>query len=679
MRVDIFIEDKQVDTFKDETIQITDSIQNAQDPNKIFTSFSKQFSLPGTNRNNDIFKHFYDFNIVNGYDAKRKVKALIKINGIDFRKGFIQLNSVKLKNNKATSYNVFFTGVFSELKEVIRDDKLSDLDLSQYDHNFNVDNVNIGFQNFANVVNDTLVGNNNGDLCYPLITHTNRLIYQNNRIREIDEDGNQVSNSGGGVSHTQLKPALRLKAIIEAIENDEKYNITFDSNFFNSPEFTGLFMWLHRNKGQAVELGDFILSKRINTANFTKTSGGDSIPFTWRTIQVFGGGSSFEESFYEITPTIEVTGSGFYDVIVTDTNTNEILLQENNLQGNETLNLITLESQNERFWSPSIKVVANDLTTINIKLEVREFISSFQDSSDVTGFYETGVITAISNIVISDQIPQMKVIDFLVNIFKMFNLTGTADDYGVITIKPLDDFIAQGKTIDLTNKVDISESTVSKVDPFSRINFQYAEQKTFLAVNKNIIDDDEFGSLTQDLNNTESGVVYTGGDYDVKIDFEHMLFERLSDENGGLTTVQFGWFVDEKQEPTFGKPLVFYPIKTTNTDDANIVGKTEGSNYIRPSNSRGEDLQTINFGTETDEFNLSSNEESLFKNFYKNYVERVYDQSSRLTKISAYLGFGDIINYSLEDVIVIQNKRYSINKIDININTGKVELELLNL
>jgi len=108
MRVDIFIEDKQVDTFDDETIQITDSIQNAQDPNKIFTSFSKQFSLPATNRNNDIFKHFYDFNIVNSYDAKRKVKALIKINGIDFRKGFIQLNSVKLKNNKATSYNVFF-------------------------------------------------------------------------------------------------------------------------------------------------------------------------------------------------------------------------------------------------------------------------------------------------------------------------------------------------------------------------------------------------------------------------------------------------------------------------------------------------------------------------------------------------------------------------------------------
>lgn len=677
MRVDIFIEDRQVDTFEDETIQITDSIQNAQDPNKIFTSFSKQFSLPATNRNNDIFKHFYDFNIVNSYDAKRKVKALIKINGIDFRKGFIQLNSVKLKNNKATSYNVFFTGVFSELKEVIRDDKLSDLPLSQYDHNFNVDNVNTGFQNFANVVNDTLVGDDDGDLCYPLITHTNRLVYNQNAIREIDEDG--VQSTDAGVTHTQLKPALRLKAIIEAIENNPRYNnIVFDSNFFNSPEFTGLFMWLHRNKGQAVQVDDFVLIKKINTANFTKISGGDAIPSTWRTIRNLGGVSSFEEIFYEITPTIEVTGSGFYDVIVTDKNTNEILLQENNLQGNQTLNLIKLESVDERFWSPSIKVVANDLDDINIKLEVREVISSFESSSDVTGFYETGIITAVSNIVISDQIPQMKVIDFLVNIFKMFNLTGTADDYGVITIKPLDDFIAQGKTIDLTNKVDISESTVSKVDPFSRINFQYAEQKTFLAKNKNIIDDMEFGSLTQDLNNTSTGVVYTGGDYDVTIDFEHMLFERLNDENGDLTIVQFGWFVDEKQEPTFGKPLVFYPEKISNNDAVNIVGKTAGSRYIAPRNTLRL-RQSINFGTEIDEFTLSSYEESLFKNYYKNYVERVYNKSSRLTKISAYLGFGDIINYSLEDVIVIQNKRYAINKIDININTGKVELELLNL
>ena len=681
MRVDIFIEDKQVDTFKDETIQITDSIQNAQDPNKIFTSFSKQFSLPGTNRNNDIFKHFYDFNIVNGYDAKRKVKALIKINGIDFRKGFIQLNSVKLKNNKATSYNVFFTGVFSELKEVIRDDKLSDLDLSQYDHNFNVDNVNTGFQNFANVVNNTLVGNNDGDLCYPLITHTNRLIYENNRIREIDQNGDQVPNSGGGVTHTQLKPALRLKAIIDAIEN--KYGFTFDSNFFNSPEFDGLFMWLHRNKGQAVELGDFILSKRITRDNFENTSGDESIPssvdFVTTTNESPAG--IYDPKKYVITPTVEITGTGSYDVIITDTNTGEILLQENNLENNKTFSDVILQSQNLRFWKPNIKVIVKSLDSVNIKLTVEEQDPVFSNTI-LLGDYQLngGAVAAISNIVISEQIPQMKVIDFLVNIFKMFNLTGTADDYGVITIKPLDDFIAKGKVIDLTNKVDISESTVSKVDPFSRINFQYAKQKTFLAVNKNIIDDDEFGSLTQDLNNTESGVVYTGGDYDVKIDFEHMLFERINDQTtGDLTTVQFGWFVDEKQEPTFGKPLVFYPIKTTNTDDANIVGKTEGSNYIRPSNSRGEDLQTINFGTETDEFNLSSNEESLFKNFYKNYVERVYDQSSRLTKISAYLGFGDIINYSLEDVIVIQNKRYSINKIDININTGKVELELLNL
>jgi hypothetical protein len=44
--VQLYIQDTRVDLFQDETISITDSIQNVSDISVVFTPFSKQFSLP---------------------------------------------------------------------------------------------------------------------------------------------------------------------------------------------------------------------------------------------------------------------------------------------------------------------------------------------------------------------------------------------------------------------------------------------------------------------------------------------------------------------------------------------------------------------------------------------------------------------------------------------------------
>ena len=44
--VQLFISDTRVDLFQDESISITDSVQNVSDISKLFTPFSKQFNLP---------------------------------------------------------------------------------------------------------------------------------------------------------------------------------------------------------------------------------------------------------------------------------------------------------------------------------------------------------------------------------------------------------------------------------------------------------------------------------------------------------------------------------------------------------------------------------------------------------------------------------------------------------
>ncbi len=56
--VELYINNVRVDLFKDESITLTDSIQNIKDISKVFSPFTQQFTLPASSTNNNIFKHF---------------------------------------------------------------------------------------------------------------------------------------------------------------------------------------------------------------------------------------------------------------------------------------------------------------------------------------------------------------------------------------------------------------------------------------------------------------------------------------------------------------------------------------------------------------------------------------------------------------------------------------------
>ena len=77
-KLQLYIEGQRLDLFDDETISLTQSIQNVRDIAKIFTDFSKTFTLPASKNNNKIFKHYYNYDIDNGFDARTKKDAIIE-------------------------------------------------------------------------------------------------------------------------------------------------------------------------------------------------------------------------------------------------------------------------------------------------------------------------------------------------------------------------------------------------------------------------------------------------------------------------------------------------------------------------------------------------------------------------------------------------------------------------
>ena len=222
--IELYIEGQRVDMFKDESVTITQSIKNVKDIDKIFTSFSKTFSLPASKINNKIFKHYYNFDIVGGFDARIRKASNIELNNLPFTDGLIKLEGVDLKNNKPHTYKITFFGNTVTLKDTLGDDKLSGLtSLTNLNKTYDAVSVKASLQ----------ADPTTNDIIVPLITHTQRLTFDT--ASSNNEAGNIGFNNGNvhGVLYTDLKYAIRLHSIIQAIET--KYpSISFSNDFFNN-------------------------------------------------------------------------------------------------------------------------------------------------------------------------------------------------------------------------------------------------------------------------------------------------------------------------------------------------------------------------------------------------------------------------------------------------------------
>jgi len=89
--VSLYVDNVKLDLFNDENISLTQSIQNVRDISKVFANFTKSFTVPASRVNNRVFKHYYNFNIDNGFDARKKVDAKIELNYLPFQTGKVQL------------------------------------------------------------------------------------------------------------------------------------------------------------------------------------------------------------------------------------------------------------------------------------------------------------------------------------------------------------------------------------------------------------------------------------------------------------------------------------------------------------------------------------------------------------------------------------------------------------
>jgi len=692
VNLQLYIEGEHVELFEDEAITIVDSIQNVRDISKIFTAFSKTFNVPASKANNKIFKHFYNPDITE-FDASEKVDAQIHVNYQLYKKGKIKLESVKTRYNKAESYRVTFFGNTVQLKDLIGEDNLNQLDLlAEFKFDYTSDNILSHLKNTNNVTIGATTYND--PLIVPLITHTDRLYYdstlaENNTNNLYYVSDSQISN---GVKYSQLKPAIRLYVIIKAIEN--KYGLEFSDDFFNTTtaEFYNLYMWLHKEEGGLTEKKEAFADFQGATVTGLQ---GDGASYFYAELFDKGFWVKKKDKKDTLFLKIEITTTSteaYRYVLYKD---NEELESFDGITGNKVVSTDsgTDDFDRERIdreigvYRIAIEGEANATYTVKVTKRAVQKSKLFNPvhRAEFTG---TVSINALDEVNTMTQLPEMKVLDFLTGVFKMFNLTAFVDNDNKIIVKPLDDYYADGTSYNITEYIDNAQAEVSTVIPFSAINFSYEGLETKLAEqHKEQFKNQEWGNtqyIGNDINKFE------GGEYTVKIPFEHFKYERIYDDasavdiNNPSTTIQWGWSVDVDDNSVVGKPLLFYPIKVTDGTAISFVGsssKQSIDDYRIPSNALDvTNSQNLHFNTFPNEYKPTIlYDKTLFNTYYKSYIEEVFNRQKRTFKFNAYLPPRILANLELSDKFIIFDREYRINSIQTNLKTGLSQLELLNI
>ena len=218
----------ELDLFADEDIFVSDNVTGLFDIGILPSDFTRQITIPGTKKNNAFFEHVYDISIQNPFlfATNTKVPCYLDFDGIYLSNGYLQLNKVNVIANKfIDSYEISIYGGLSSFARDINRNYLTDLtSLAKYNHT----------SSYANISSSWSGQLFNGDIVYPMADYGTGWEYTAGDLY-FGLDDNE-----GGINIQDYKPAIRVKAVLDAIFEEAGY--TYSSSFMNQPWLDDVYM-----------------------------------------------------------------------------------------------------------------------------------------------------------------------------------------------------------------------------------------------------------------------------------------------------------------------------------------------------------------------------------------------------------------------------------------------------
>ena len=641
-------EAKRVALFDDEKISLNSSVQDASDISKVYTDFSQSFTVPANDNNNKIFSHWYDNSIDGGFDAKKRKDAYIELDTIPFRNGNIQLEKATFKDGMPQDYTITFFGSLVSLKDIFNGKLLSDLNYSAY-----------SFVYSPTEVVSRVTGGVANDVKFPMIT-SNRL-WADTGVEDITTIGSYVDTS-------ELFPALRLNKVFEAIE--DYYGISFNSTFLNDAKFKNAFLWL-KNADTFVVKGNLT---RLDLTSVTGTPTFATADLTNNNVTLVNTSTpSGGYNTYRLRSIITSSASGVDYYINTYKNGNLYSRLKGTTGSYDTLVIIpTLTSVESGVYTFFIEPLGVMNYSFELEFQIVSFDSTGFPISDSIYSVFTSTVASSQGLDLASYMPEMKVEDFFSGVLKMFNLTCLSYTDNVYEIEQLESWYTNGAIEDISKYVLSDDLTVSKLDTFNKINFNYTKSQSFMNVNYFSNNAIEYGDLKADLDSD-------GGEYTVALPFENLLFNKFTGQN-----LQVGYSLKTDFKAYIPKPVILYDLGVLQSCDFYIGSLTTSRVNALTYNCFGQDTiangfnYTSNFGADISSLYLTSIQSGLYNTYYNSYLQNIYNVKSRKYSVKAKFPISLLTSIKLNTRLVIRDRIYIINSMKIDLNTGLVDLELIS-
>jgi len=455
------------------------------------SNYSKSFRVPATENNSKIFKHFYEVNGTD-YNPYSALPCVVQLNGNDIFKGTLRLNAV-YRNNLYDEYEVFILQELVDFNLTLGDVKLQDLDWTEYNHEVSYDNITTSWS----ATTGNTAGLFGGDIIYPMINYG--LTYDGSGNREFDYcigSSPCFSNSANALDPSIWRPAIRIKTIMDKIFDYADYS--YNSEFFESPYFKLLYTDLGYDNTLGVSapadqenlnLFKVYTNGENEYINYPSHIGGTIVNFNSLSPDGYDNLNNYNESPISCFSVPKNGTYGFevrfkYSKVGTFNEDLRITLKAvkasspGGLESGTIINSTTFDADDNE--QQLLFLFSDTLTT-------SDFVGIYLESVNVgsAGFnqfqtlilspYDTNYPKPMFKMYSSPfltidyfegnkNMPDIKAIDFVRSIVKMFNLVFVANESKTITIEPFDYYFRNENRVikDWSDKLDTSQSYTIK-------------------------------------------------------------------------------------------------------------------------------------------------------------------------------------------------------------------------
>lgn len=660
MRFSIYIDGTIMDLYQDESVVLNRQVKDLRSIESVMSDYTQSFTIPATPRNNKVFSHWYNVDVVNGFNAHKKVDARIEVDGLETFRGIVELRNVSFQGYDPTSYEIVFYGEAKKLATSLGDKMLADIDWSDYNHTRSIANV-------KNSWAGTLLS---GKILYPVMGLKKVFNYN-------ADSGATLSNNiakANNITNTDLRPSILLTEMVKHVIQEQGY--TTQGGFYTDTYFDDLYVMPSAYSGtlNRVNVDPVVTAERFalfaignsgyrsatqwteqkdNTNSYNPTSGIFTAPtagdynFTIRTgINQLASGASLDVTFHKNNTAL--TGIFTTNYMSTGSKTSSVAMTGVNA-GDEI---------EVRYKSTDSGAVINDL-----EFKVTSGPSTPSDS----------------NVNMGEVMPKIKASVFLNDVMKTFNLVLVPVSENRIDVEVYQSWLEDGSVKNMTQYADISNVKHEKIEVPSKLSFKHSDATDFInaAFTKNR--NRQFGSVT-----TQPSVDFSGAEIKVESPFTifpQAVLHELNNSGGFVddTNIQFYHQLDGDSNPVTQDLLLFYYTGQESSDtwyfasESRTTFPTISAFADEPSttstNSLGFSLESV--------INGDAPTNTILEKFWLKYLSRIFSTQSRKVILDMYLPVGEWLKLELNDTIQIGGYYYKVDSVKYDLLSQKAQMTLL--